>query len=221
VRRPTARWKERAHEQKFMRKTYPLIIVFLAGQVCTLAAAQNFEFSGMSLQLSPEDIKTRYPHSRPGEACVIEGFCMDVSPEDVRQDHIHFVNATKSGAVTTRIDLGFGAPSKPEAQASFAEDEGRHPACVDVRKSLVSKLGPWKHIVEYSEEALGQTAYTWCGKEQFMRLHCGRYNSRKPFFAENLAIGHTSTDRDAATLGGCQGRPDSAQQNTPGDAGRP
>ena len=188
---------------RFKRTISLVTIIFLAGQGGTLAAAQAFEFSGLNLQLSLEEIKARYPRSSPTEAVVDEGFSMHVPPEDVRQDHIHFLSVTKKGAVVTRLDVGFEAPATLEAQASVAEHEVRHPACVDVRQRLVSKFGPWTHIVEYAEESLAQTAYTWCQEGQFMRLHCGRYQWRAPVFAESLAIGNTSTDRDARTLGGC------------------
>jgi hypothetical protein len=178
-----------------MQKKFLLILLCLTIAPLVVKAADRFEFSGLGLDLQPGEIRALFPNSQsydPNE----RSFYVHLSPRDYKNNHIYFLHVHFTGSITNRLRLSFEAPSKPRAKASFAEFEARHPNCIAIRQTLVSRFGKRAKVVQFFEEALEHTGYIWRSGDRFMRLECGRYYQRSRFFAMDLVFGYVKDNCD-------------------------
>jgi hypothetical protein len=130
--------------------------------------AGSFEFAGLSLATTPQDIANEYPNSR------VSGSYVEVSPKD-SHDHIF------------GIEL-FGEKLSYRLRISFESPERTYPSCEAIEKTIVASHGKPTGIRSFNEEAVRNRYLTWKSDGESVTLQCFTRDRNAGYLAEAIAV---------------------------------
>jgi hypothetical protein len=130
-------------------------------------SATTFEFAGLGLATTLQDVVKRYPES------VVSGSYVHLSPKD---SHDHIFGIELSGPIGRRLRISFGSP------------DHKYPSCDAVERRVSTRHGPATEVREFNEEAMRNRYLVWELKLETVQLQCFRSDATAAYLAEAIAV---------------------------------